>query len=149
MPSAAPTLNTPITPLSVTIARSIINLTTRMHHLTYVNSSAFRCLILITAVAALSACDSGNSTASGGEKWLDAPEALDNYRITANKETMGSGSGSSESSCEATIGDIRESLIINPGSSGVQVIVSACSDAGLKFGKAIRCKLGRLQVKCQ
>lgn len=120
-----------------------------MHPLPYVNSSAFRCLILIAAVAALSACDSGNSTASGGEKWLDAPEALDNFRITDNKETTGSGPGSSESSCEAIIGDIRESLIINPGSSGVQVIVSACSNAGLKFGKAIRCKLGRLQVKCQ
>ena len=120
-----------------------------MHHLPYVNSSAFRCLILIAAVAALSACDSGNSTASVGEKWLDAPEALDNFRITDNKETTGSGPDSSESSCEAIIGDIRESLIINPGSSGVQVMVSTCSNAGQKFGKAIRCKLGRLQVKCQ
>jgi hypothetical protein len=105
-------------------------------------------MILIAAVAALPACDSGEPSASGGEKWLDAPDALDNYRITANRKTMESGSGSSESSCEAIIGDIRESLIINPGSSELQVIVSPCSDADLRFGKAIRCKLGRLQVKC-
>jgi len=149
MPSAAPVMNAPVTPLPVTIARSIINLTNRMYHPPYVNTNALRCLILIAAVTALPACDSGDSTARGGEKWLDAPEALDNYRITANNKPMKSGSGSSETSCEAIIGDIRESLIINPGSSGVQVIVSACSDAGQKFGKAIRCKLGRLQVKCQ
>jgi hypothetical protein len=120
-----------------------------MCHLPCLNSNAFRCLVLLSAFAALPACDSGEPTARVGEQWLDAPEALDNYRITANKNTMGSGSGSAGTGCETVIENIRESLIINPGSSAVQVIVSACSDAGLKFGKAIRCKLGRLQVKCQ
>jgi hypothetical protein len=148
MRSAAPALNAPVTALSVTITRSIINPANRMHPLTYVNSAAFRCMILIAAVAALPACDSGESTANSGEKWLEAPDALNNYRLTANNQTMESGSGSADTGCETIIEDIRESLIINPGSSELQVIVSPCSDAGLKFGKAIRCKLGRLQVKC-
>jgi len=118
-----------------------------MHYLRHVNTNTFRCLVLIAAVIALPACDSGEPTAGGGEKWLDATDALDNFLIAANKKTL--GSGPSGTSCESIIGDIRESLIINPGASGVQMIVSACSEAGLKFGKAIRCKLGQLQVKCQ
>jgi hypothetical protein len=119
-----------------------------MHPLPYGNSSAFRCLMLIGAVMALPGCDSGKSAASGGEKWLEAPDAFNHYRLTADNKTMESGSGSPDTSCESIIDDIRESLIINPGSSEIQVIVSPCSDAGLTFGKAIRCKLGRLQVKC-
>ena len=138
-----------VTALPVTIARPIIKLTINMYHPPCVNTNPFRCLILIAAVIVLPACDSGEPTASGGEKWLDAPDALDNYLVAANKKSTGSDTGSSETSCESIIGDIRESLIINPGAAGAQVIVSACSDAGLKFGKAIRCKLGQLQVKCQ
>jgi hypothetical protein len=105
--------------------------------------------MLIGAVMTLPGCDGGKSTASGGEKWLEAPDAINNYRLTANNKTMESDPDSPEKSCETIIEDIRESLIINPGSPEIQVIVSPCSDAGLKFGKAIRCKLGRLQVKCQ
>ena len=119
-----------------------------MHYLSFVNPTAFRCVMLIAAIAALSACSSGESTGGGG-KWLEAPDALNDYRLTANKKSMESNPVSPDASCEAIIEHIRESLIINPGSSEAQVIVSACSQAGLKFGKAIRCKLGRLQVKCR
>jgi len=140
-------MDSPPTALPVTIARSNIMLMNCMHYLPYVNTNTFRCLVLIAAVIALPACDSGEPTAGGDEKWLDAPDALDNFLIAVNKKTV--VSDSSGTSCESIIGDIRESLIINPGATGVQMIVSACSDAGMKFGKAIRCKLGRLQVKCQ
>jgi hypothetical protein len=103
----------------------------------------------MAAFPALPACDSGESTARGGEKWLEAPDALNTYQVTANINTMESNPGFTDAGCEAVIEHIRESLIINPGSSEVQVIVSACNNAGLEFGKAIRCKLGRLQVKCR
>jgi hypothetical protein len=107
--------------------------------------------MLISALVALSGCgSSGESTTGGDGKWLDATEALDKYRISAKMKAEESNSGQPDTSCEAIIEDVRESLIINPSShsSEARVIVSPCSDAGLEFGKAIRCKLGRLQVKC-
>lgn len=117
--------------------RVIISFTIRSHELLHLNFNYARCLICIAAIVAISACSGGESTERGNEKWLEAPEALINL-------------GSPDASCESIINDLREAVIINPNpdSSEFQMMVRPCSNADLEFGKAIRCKLGLLQVKC-
>jgi hypothetical protein len=123
--------------LAVVVAQLTINLTTRRHNLSHLNLNYSRCLIFITAIVAISGCNGSESTQGGDEKWLEVPEALIKF-------------GSPDTSCEAVINDLREAVIINPNpdSSEFQMMVSPCSKADLEFGKAVRCKLGRLQVKC-
>lgn len=93
--------------------------------------------MLIASVNAVSGCSGDESTTSRNEKWMDAPEALTKL-------------GTPDMSCESLINDLHESLIItpDPNSPEFQMTVTPCRDAGLEFGKAIRCKFGRLQVKC-
>ena len=93
--------------------------------------------MLIASVVAVSGCSGDKSAASRNEKWLDVPEAV-------------TKSGSPDTGCESMVNELHESLIISPDENSPEYLmtVSPCRDAGLKFGKAIRCKFGRLQVKC-
>jgi len=98
----------------------------------------------------LAGCDSGGSAGASAEKWLEAPDAQNNYGIGANIRALESRSGPADTSCEGIIGEVRES-IKNPGEhvTGMQVIVAPCNQAGLQFGNEARCMDGRLQVMCQ
>ena len=91
---------------------------------------------------------SGCSSESPSEKWVEAPEALGVFQAAAKIEAISTKSSTPDVSCEAVIHSARDSFS-RPNSSGFQVIARACGDAGLEFGEEIRCKSGRLQVKCQ
>ena len=70
----------------------------------------------------LAGCDSGGSAGASAEKWLEAPDAQNNYGIGANIRALESRSGPADTSCEGIIGEVRES-IKNPGEhvTGMQV----------------------------
>jgi len=53
-----------------------------------------------------------------------------------------------DATCEDILGDAKESMK-NPNSPGLGVIMRPCGNAGMAFGDDIRCKSGRLQVKCE
>jgi hypothetical protein len=106
--------------------------------------------LMFTAIAiALSGCGSDESSSDSKGRWLEAADAQNNFGIAAQIEAIESKSESPDKSCEGIIGRVREA-IKNPSeyTTGMLVIVSPCSDAGLEFGEEVRCESGRLQVKC-
>jgi hypothetical protein len=112
----------------------------------------------------LHGCDGGKSTASaGGEAvWLDAPDeynkngvaaeirAVDVYKkdgVAAEIRALDTPSGSPERTCEVIVHKVRESLMSH--NAELAGIDAPCNKVGLEFAAAVRCRSGRMQVKCQ
>ncbi len=101
-------------------------------------------------------------SARGEARWLDAPDEYNKYGVAeeiravnaynkggidAEIRTLESPSGPPERNCQVVAEKVRESLKNpNAGPSGIAV---PCNRLGLEFAAAVRCKSGRLQVKCQ
>ena len=108
---------------------------------------------LLLILAAVSGCG-GDSASSNSGKWLEASEAQAMYAAFAKANAMMAAEGQPDflnqpdATCEDILGDAKEAMK-NPSSPGLGVIMRPCGNAGMAFGDDIRCKSGRLQVKCE
>lgn len=114
-----------------------------------------RLLIAAFAFAALSGCggqESSESSASSGDKWLDAwgPEQMYTGQIRMEAIDAGEDPYAADQSCAAMLPRARQSLS-DSGNVGtvVQLMYKTCADAGLKFQNKVRCEADRLQVLCR
>lgn len=114
----------------------------------HTNCRIFDHLVLATLVGALAGCGGGDSSASSDGKWIEAPDAFSVFQADAKLQAMVKKSGPADTSCDAVIGDARE-ILKEPDTTGFKVIARTCGTAGMAFADDIRCKSGRMQVKCQ
>lgn len=57
-------------------------------------------------------------------------------------------SGPADMTCDGVIGNAHE-MLKDPTTGGFKMVARTCGTAGMAFADDIRCKSGRLQVKCQ
>ena len=117
--------------------------------MTLTHSIIFDRLLLVSFLAALPGCGDGGSSSSGGDgKWIEAPDAFSLFQADAKFQAMKNKSGPADTSCDAVIGSAQE-ILKDPGTAGFKVIARTCGTAGMAFADDIRCKSGRMQVKCE
>ena len=100
-------------------------------------------IFAIAYMFAAAGCGNHGASRSADGKWLEAPAALAIY--LANTDLI--MSGRDKEGCPVVIEEVRKGLT-DPAMYGTRALLKQCSDAGMEFGEAVRCKDKRLQVRC-
>lgn len=108
--------------------------------------------VLVFLAAAIAGCGNDESSATSGDKWLDAGgvELFYDAQIRMDAVNAGKSQFEADRSCAAMLPMAQKSLSdsSNVGMS-VQVMYKTCNDAGLKFQNEVRCEANQMQVLCR
>lgn len=81
-------------------------------------------------------------------QWVGASGAQEFFANKATQDALQeSAVGDLSLGCESLLPAAR-SVLDEPGSPGLRVLIQACADEGLGFSQDLRCVDGALQVRC-